>query len=440
MATTSPYGDFLRQHCPDMGPYEELYKHLHQNPELSTQEKETAATIEAHLRKLSPNKELDIRTNIGGYGLIAVLENGSGNTILLRADFDALPVLEKTGLPYASKATQVDNRDGLSKPVMHACGHDFHVSALLACCETLLSSRSSWSGTVVFLFQPAEERGSGAQAMIDDGLYDPKKHACPIPDFVLGQHVFPVKEGQVCSKKGVAMSAAFSLKITIHGRGAHGSMPHRSIDPIVIAASIVLRLQTIVSREAPPAEMTVLTIGAIHAGEAENVIPFEAVIKCNVRTITERTRKAVRKAIERIVKAECVAGGCERDPDFEELNSFPLTVNDESIVDKLSEGMSAHFGERYNKDMQFALGSEDFGLLGSSVNKPYCFWFFGGHEAKDWEKLDEQGKLDSVPTNHSPFFAPVLQPTLNTGAEAMIVAALTYVGKEGLIDGQKGKS
>ncbi|KPI38824.1 putative amidohydrolase YhaA [Cyphellophora attinorum] len=409
---TSPYASFIDHFCPSMGPYEDLYKHLHQNPELSNQEKQTAATIESRLRKLSP--DLEVKTNIGGYGIIAVLRNGPGTTILLRADFDALPVLEKTGLPYASKATQVDERDGWTKPVMHACGHDFHVTALLACCETLLASRDHWAGTVIFLFQPAEERGSGAQAMISDGLYDSKRHNCPIPDVVLGQHVFPVRQGSLCTKTGTAMSAADSLKITIHGRGGHGSMPHRTIDLLL-----------------SPPQSCFVSRRFIQAGDAENVIPFEAVIKCNTRTVTNRTREKVRKAIERIVKAECVAGGCEREPDFEVISSFPLTVNDADIVEKLSAGMEAHFGERYNKEMQFALGSEDFSLLASSVDRPYCFWFFGGIEGKEWDELAEKDKLDLVPTNHSPFFAPVLQPTLKTGVEALVVASLTYLGKEG---------
>jgi amidohydrolase len=423
----SPYSDFISKCRPDLKPYEELYKHLHQNPELSTQEEETAATIAEHLRKLSD--EWTIKTDIGGHGLYASLKNGEGPTILLRADFDALPVLEKTGLPYASKKTQVDNRDGLSKPTMHACGHDFHVASLLACAETLLSSRDHWSGTVIFLFQPAEERGSGARAMIDDGLYDPKRHACPIPDVVLGQHVFPIRTGCVAAKKGVAMTAADSLKVTVHGRGGHGSMPHRTIDPVVIAASIVVRLQTIVSRIAPPAELTVLTVGSLRAGEAENVIPAHAEIKLNVRTVSTANRKRVRAAIERIVKAECDASGCEQAPEFEEITSFPLTVNDDAIVEKLSSGMRAHFGDKYEHDMEFALGSEDFGLLGSSVNKPYCFWFFGGHDGQNWDKLEKEDNLDKVPTNHSPFFAPVLQPTLTTGVDAMTIAALSYVGK-----------
>lgn len=427
--TTSPYATFLTHHRPDIHPYEALYKHLHTHPELSTQEAETAATILSHLKTLPNSAKLSIRTGIGGHGLTATLPNGAGPTILLRADFDALPVLEQTGLPYASTARQIDDRDGVEKPVMHACGHDFHVTALLCCAHTLLNALAEWSGTVVFLFQPAEERGSGAQAMVDDGLYDPKRGGVPIPDVVLGQHVFPIKTGEVFTKKGTAMTAADSLKITVFGRGGHGSMPHRCIDPVVIAASIVMRLQTVVSREVPPHEMAVVTVGSLRAGEAENVIPDRAEIKCNVRTVTERSRKMVRTAIERIVKGECVAGGCEREPEFEVITGFPLTVNDEGTVERLAVGMERHFGGRYGKDLQFVLGSEDFGILGSAVGKPYCFWFFGGHDAKTWEEMEKQEKLDSLPTNHSPFFAPVLQPTLDTGIEAMVVAALTFVGK-----------
>jgi amidohydrolase len=220
----SPYTPLLSKYRPDLKPYEELYKDLHANGETSTQEKGTAALIADLLKTLSTHHQtaLDIRTDIGGHGLFAILKNGAGPTVLLRADIDALPIKEKTGLPYASTKTMADT-DGEVKPVMHACGHDFHVTCGLAAAETLIACKSEWSGTVVFLFQPAEERGVGAQAMVDDGLYDPKKHACPIPDVVLGQHVFPVRAGEVHTKTGTVMSAADSFRITIFGRGGHGS-------------------------------------------------------------------------------------------------------------------------------------------------------------------------------------------------------------------------
>ncbi len=424
----SPFTTILNTHRPSLTPYEDLYKHFHTHPELSTQEKETSALITERLRKLS--SELDIRTNIGGTGQIAILKNGSGPTILLRADIDALPIAEKTGLDYASKAKAVDDRDGVTKPVMHACGHDFHITSLLACVETMLSCRDDWSGTVVFLFQPAEERGIGAQAMVDDGLYDEKKHACPIPDVVLGQHVFPLRTGIVATKPGVIMSAADSFKITVPGRGGHGSMPHYCIDPVLIAANVVVRLQGIVSREVPPNEMAVVTVGSVQAGEAENVIPHEAVLKVNVRTLNEAVQRKVLKAIERIVKGECEAGGCVESPVIERIAGFPLTKNDDESALKVQESLLGYFGEKYQKEMGYVLGSEDFGILGTAVDRPYVFQFFGGFDGEKWDALEKEDKLNEVPVNHSPYFAPVLQPTLKTGVDAICIAALTFVGKK----------
>jgi amidohydrolase len=424
----APWAETISKHKPNLKPYEDLYKHFHTHPELSTQEAETASKITSHLKSLS--SDLKIQTSIGGHGQIATLHNGDGPTILLRADIDALPVEEKSGVPYASTAHQVDNRDNRSKPTMHACGHDFHITSMLACVETLLSCRDSWAGTIVFLFQPAEERGSGAQAMIDDGLYDAKKHACPIPDVVLGQHVFPMREGVVTTKPGVIMSASDSIKITIHGRGGHGSMPHYCIDPVVIASTVVMKLQTIVSREIAPTDMAVVTVGSLQAGEAENVIPAEAVLKVNVRTVDEEVRKHVKGAIERIVRAECQAGNCPKEPEFETLNTFPLTTNDHDTALTVAGALKLHFGDKYLDDMKGVSGSEDFGLLGSAIGKPYCFWFFGGIEGGKWDKLEKEGNLKLVPVNHSPFFAPALEMSLKTGVEAMCVAALTFVGKK----------
>ena len=227
---------------PDLADYEVLYKHLHSHPELSLQERETASIIASRLKSFEGGYELC--TSIGGHGVVGVLKNGSGSTVLLRADMDALPVLELTGLPYASKVSMKDVADGVEKPVMHACGHDMHITCLLAAAEHLARIKHTWSGTLIVLFQPNEERGAGAQAMVDDGLYD----KIPIPDYVLGQHVLPFRAGHVGNRKGVIMGAADSFKITVYGRGGHGSMPHRSVDPVVLASNVVLRLQSIVSR------------------------------------------------------------------------------------------------------------------------------------------------------------------------------------------------
>jgi amidohydrolase len=242
--------EIATKHRPELNKYEDLYKHFHANPELSNQEKETAARCVSELRAISG--DFDIKTGIGGHGIAAILRNGGkGPTVLLRADFDALPIEERTGLAYASKKRMRD-ADGVDKPVMHACGHDMHISCLLGAAEALVSAREEWAGTLVLIFQPAEERGTGAQAMVDDGLYDPERHGVPVPDIVLGAHVMPHRAGVIGTRRGLLMSAADSMRVTLHGRGGHASMPHRLVDPVVMAASTVMRLQTIVSREVDP--------------------------------------------------------------------------------------------------------------------------------------------------------------------------------------------
>lgn len=242
--------EIATKHRPELNKYEDLYKHFHANPELSNQEKETAARCVSELRAISG--DFDIKTGIGGHGIAAILRNGDkGPTVLLRADFDALPIEERTGLAYASKKRMRD-ADGVDKPVMHACGHDMHISCLLGAAEALVSAREEWAGTLVLVFQPAEERGTGAQAMVDDGLYDPERHGVPVPDIVLGAHVMPHRAGVIGTRRGLLMSAADSMRVTLHGRGGHASMPHRLVDPVVMAASTVMRLQTIVSREVDP--------------------------------------------------------------------------------------------------------------------------------------------------------------------------------------------
>jgi amidohydrolase len=301
---------------------------------------------------------------------------------------------------------------------------------LLAAAETLIAARAKWSGTIIFLFQPAEERGCGASAMVDDGLYASDKHACPIPDVVLGQHVFPLAAGKTATRAGPVMSAANSFKITIYGSGGHGSMPHRTIDPVVIASHIVVRLQSIVSREVPPDETAVVTVGALQAGSTENVISDEAVLKVNIRTVSVEWRERVLAAVKRIVRAECLAGNCPKDPLIEPTSSFPLTVNDAAAAGKINESFAAYFGpENHDPNVRNVLGSEDFGILGSAIDRPYCFWFFGGHDPKLFEGVG-QNEHHQIPVNHSPFFAPVVQPTLTVGVDALVVAALTYVGKK----------
>lgn len=415
---------------PDLTEYESIYKDLHQHPGLSLQEHHAAATAEKHLRGLDG---FDVRINIGGKGLIGILKNGEGKIVLLRADTDALPVKELTGLPYASKVKMKD-ADGIEKPVMHACGHDMHVTCLMAAAATLHASKSHWKGTLVILFQPNEERAGGAKAMVDDGLYDPKKHGCPVPDVVLGQHVMPYPAGTVGSRAGPFMSAADSFKLTVYGRGGHASMPDKTIDPVVMAAHIVVRLQTIVSRVVDPHDSAVVTVSSINAGMAENAIPAEASIKLNVRTALPETREKVLAAIKRIVKAECDASDAPKAPLWETINGFPFTINDKMIMDTLDETFTTQFGDQYLSNMSPMAGSEDFSTLATEAPNrnggkgvPYCYWMFGGIDPKEWEDAKSSGKSGSIPVNHSAYFAPVIQPTMSTGVDALVVGALSFL-------------
>ena len=408
----------------DLARYEELYKHFHSHPELSLQERETASTIISHLESFNAGYELC--TSIGGYGLVGVLKNGPGPSVLLRADMDALPVLELTGLDYASKVIMKDVADGIEKPVMHACGHDMHVTCLLAAAEQLAHIKHTWSGTLIVLFQPNEERAVGAQAMVDDGLYD----RIPIPDYVLGQHVLPMRAGRVGNRRGVIMGAADSFKVTVFGRGGHGSMPHRSVDPVVLAADIILRLQTIVSREVDPAEMAVVTVGSVQAGSTENVIADHAILKINIRTTSSHTRVRVLEAMQRIIHAECDASKSPKEPLIENTTRFPLTINNDDIAGNLASSFAEFFKGDFDAGQPPINGSEDFSILASSIGKPYNFWFFGGVDHELWDHAEKEGSLfEKVPANHSAYFGPVIFPTLRVGYEALCVAALTFLRK-----------
>lgn len=417
----TPVARLLQDHKPETESFEGLYKYFHANPELSLQEKNTAGTISSHAA-LSAFK---IHSSIGGHGLACILENGAGPKVLLRADMDALPVLEKTGLDYASTIKAVDS-DGVEKPVMHACGHDTHVTCLLAAAEWLSSDvvREKWTGTLILVFQPNEERAGGAQAMIDDGLYD----KIPVPDVVLGQHVMPIRTGTVAARPGTTMAAADSFHVTLYGRGGHGSMPHTCIDPVVLAANVVVRLQGVVSREVDPQDAAVVTVGSLQAGQTENIIASEAYLRLNIRTLKTATREKVLKAVTRIIEAECEASGCEKKPLIEETTRFPLTSNDNDTTTKLSTNFRDVFGKSFIDDLAPNNASEDVSILATSVGKPCCFWFFGGTDAQKYQKAEEEGSIArDIPVNHSSYFAPVIQPTLQIGTEALCAAALTFL-------------
>lgn len=391
------FSNLIKSHRPDLTPYETFYKALHLDPELSLQESKTAAKIQSHLTSLG----FETTTSIGGHGLIGIFRNGgdgqsSSKTVLIRADMDALPLAEITGLPYASTKRMIDVADGVEKPVMHACGHDMHCTSLLAACELLKSARAAWSGTLIALFQPNEERAAGAKAMVDDGLYDPERHACPIPDVVLGAHIMPARAGSVQTAPGPFNSAADSFKVTVFGRGGHGSRPHQAVDPVVLASSIVLKLQTIVSREMDPRDAVVVTVGSLQAGDTENVIAGYAVLKVNTRTFSEANRKKVKESVERIVRCECESARCPKPPVFESISHFPLLYNDEGASETVAEAMRGVFGEEFSKSPFPSMGSEDFSWFSSAVDRPCCFWNFGGIAQDVWDEAERNGKIDEI--------------------------------------------
>jgi hippurate hydrolase len=306
---------------------------------------------------------------------------------------------------------------------MHACGHDMHVAWLVGATALLAQARDAWRGTLMAVFQPAEETAEGAQAMIDDGLFD----RFPKPAVVLGQHVMVGPAGAVAGRTGVITSAADSLQIRLFGRGAHGSMPQASIDPVVMAASTVLRLQTIVSREVAATEAAVVTIGVLQAGTKENVIPDEAIIKLNVRTFDAGVRKRVLAAIERIVNAEAAASGAPKPPEITPIDRYPLAVNDEAASQRVVVAFRQYFAAERVRQTGPAPASEDFGSFGAEWQTPSVFWFVGGTDPDRYAKAKEAGTINEIPTNHNPRFAPILHPTLETGVEALVVAAQAWL-------------
>jgi amidohydrolase len=399
---------------------EDLYRDVHKHPELSHQEHRTAGKVAERLERSG----LQVRAGIGGTGVVGVLANGDGPVVLLRADMDALPVREATGLTYASTAIASDDA-GTEVPVAHACGHDVHIACLLGAAHLFASASDRWAGTLVALFQPAEETGDGARGMVDDGL----ARFIPSPDVALAQHVLPASAGWLGTRAGPVFSAADSMRITVHGWGGHGSMPQATVDPVVLAAMIVIRLQTIVSRETPPGQTAVLTVGSVQAGTKSNVIPDHAVLQLNIRTYDEQTRAGILAAIKRIVLAECHASGCPKDPEFELFDRFPLTHNDPAATDRVAAAFDEFFGPRAGSlDQQTA--SEDFGDLPAAFDIPATYWGLGGIGPDTYRTAEQAGRVSQdIPVNHSPGFAPVIQPTLDTGTQALVVAALAWLAR-----------
>lgn len=397
---------------------ENFYRDLHAHPELSHQETHTAAGVAERLRAAG----CEVHTDVGGTGVVGVLQKGDGPGVLLRADMDALPVREKTGLDYASAVTARD-ADGNETPVMHACGHDMHVACLVGAVELLARSTGQWRGRLVAVFQPGEEVADGARRMVDAGL----ARIAGKVDVALCQHVLAFPAGLVGTRSGPTLSAADSMRITVHGRGAHGSMPQASVDPVVLAAMIVVRLQTIVARETQPGEPAVLTVGSVQAGTKSNVIPDEATILLNIRTYDEDTRRAILAAVKRIVVAECDASRSPRPPEFELFDQYPLTDNDPAVTEQIAAAFAAHFGDAAG-ELPLQTASEDFSDIPRALGIPYTYWGIGGIDPDLYRQAETEGRIaDEVPVNHSASFAPSIQPTLDTGTAALVVAARTFL-------------
>jgi len=399
---------------------EETYEDLHRHPELSMEELRTARIAADCVTRLG----FDVTRDVGVTGVVGILRNGAGPTVMLRADMDGLPMAENTGLPYASRV-QAKDEHGALVPVAHSCGHDLHVTWLMGAARVLAEHRQAWSGTALLVFQPGEEVGRGASAMVESWA----AARLPKPDVILGQHVMVGPAGTVSYRPGVILSAGDSLRVRLFGRGSHGSQPQTSIDPVIMAAATTLRLQTIVSREISPLDSAVLTVGSLQAGTKENIIPDEATLMLNVRTYDAGVRDRMLGAIKRICLAESQASNAERPPEFETLSSYPLTENDAASTRKVGAAFRAQFGDKAYEATP-ASASEDFSVFGRTWKVPYVFWFVGGTDAAVYAKAEKDRAINQIASNHSPKFAPVIHPTLETGLQAMLTAASAWLCRE----------
>ncbi len=401
---------------------EAVYKDLHENPELSFQEFRTAEIAAKHLEELG----FEVTRGVGRTGVVGILQRGEGPTVLVRADMDALPVEEETGLPYAS--TKIGTKaDGTPTPIMHACGHDMHTTCLMGAAAKLAAD-PDWTGRLMVVFQPAEELGQGAQAMIDDGIFE----RFGKPDIVLGQHVAPLPAGAFGVHPGPAFAASDALFVELYGKGGHGSRPETTIDPVVMAANYITELQQIVSRDIAATDMAVVTVGSVHAGSAANIIPDHAELKISVRTFDPEVRETVLGRIEHLAKAAAFAAGADREPLVQTSYSFPAVANSPvacAEVEALFKTIPAIV-----IDPGSVTGSEDVGLFALAAGAPICYWLLGGANPvlfKDAKTPREfQDIVATLPSNHSPLFYPVMQPTIKYGVEGLYLAAKNWLGQK----------
>ncbi len=397
-----------------------LYQDLHRTPELSGQEERTAAKMAARLRAAG----YEVTEKVGGHGVVGVLKNGKGPTLLVRTELDALPVEERTGLPYASRTTAT-GPDGRTVPVMHACGHDVHMTGWIAAATLLARARDAWRGTLVFVGQPAEETGNGAAAMLADGLFA----RFGKPDFAIAVHdSADLPAGTVGFVPGYALANVDSVDITFFGRGGHGAYPHRTVDPIVMAARFVTSVQTVVSREQDPLVPAVVTVGSFHAGTKHNVIPDDAKLQLTVRTYEDDVRARVLAAIARVAKGEAMAAGAPREPEVKvrEDDSTRSTYNDPALTRRLAGALAAVLGADRVLERKPVMGGEDFSAYGRAGVPASTLWV-GAQDPKALAAAHASGK--ELPSLHSSGFAPDREPTIRTGATTLTVAALELLGR-----------
>ncbi|WP_111415038.1 amidohydrolase [Billgrantia lactosivorans] len=405
-----------------------LYRQLHRHPELPFQEHRTSERLATVLEELG----YEVTRGVGGTGVVALLRNGEGPTVMLRGDMDALPIREETGLEFASRETATPE-GGDAVPLMHACGHDLHSSCLVGAAGVMAALIERWRGTLMLVCQPAEEIFGGARAMLDDGLYARFAR----PDVILGQHNMPALAGTVGHIAGSAMAACTNLAVTLHGAGGHGSMPAQTVDPVVIAAHVVTRLQTIVAREVPPEETVVVTVGKLQAGTQANIIPHSAELEINIRSFDDALHRQVVTAIERIVRAECEAGRSPKPPTFRVLNETIALHNDPTAVARVRQAHARYFGEACLYAMPRLNGSEDFPFFGNAGaggfgggDIPCVYWFIGATPEDRWQATPGASvgeKMRHLEMPHSPYYFPGNERTIRTGIEAMAAGALAYL-------------
>ena len=396
-----------------------LYEDLHAHPELSFHEERTAALLADRLEDLG----YEVTRGVGQTGVVATMTNGDGPTVLLRADIDALPVKEDTGLAYASTVVTRDD-DDRETHVAHACGHDMHATWMIGVATQLARHRDDWKGRVLLVVQPAEEIGGGAAAMMDDGLFE----RFGMPDVALGQHVAPAPAGWLITRPGPVMAGSDALTVTLHGRGGHGSRPEQAVDPALLAASAIVELQTVVSRNVAATDVAVVTVGTVHVGTKENIISDRAELGLSIRTFEPAVRDKVRASIERIVHGVAHTHGSPKPPEIDVRYSFPPLVNDDTATATVTDAFTAHFGSNRMVPGPLVTASEDFGFFGDRGGFPSVFWFVGGTDADTYLTALAEGRVDTdIPNNHSPHYAPVQDPTIETGIEAMLIAALCWL-------------